>query len=99
LLWAACLLLAAFLAITFRPDWLPRSPDVAARPWLAWLIAGQGVLGLALGLIYSASLYFGMVLSEGSTEHGGYHEALIGLGTILGPGARAFAQWLPPRDS
>ena len=28
----------------------------------------------------------GMVLSDGSTEHGGYHEALIGLGSVLGPG-------------
>ena len=92
LLWAACLLLAAFLAITFRPDWLPRSPDVATRPWVAWLIAWQIVLGLALGLIYSASLYFGMVLSKGSTEHGGYHEALIGLGTVIGPGAGALAE-------
>jgi hypothetical protein len=34
-----------------------------------------------------------MVLSDGSTEHGGYHEALIGIGTVLGPGAGAAAQW------
>jgi hypothetical protein len=40
-----------------------------------------------------------MVLSEGSTEHGGYHEALIGLGSILGPGAGALAQWLKPGDT
>jgi hypothetical protein len=44
-----------------------------------------------MGIIYSASLYFGMVLSQGSTEHGGYHEALIGLGQSLGPGAGAIA--------
>jgi len=36
----------------------------------------------------------GMVLSEGSTEHGGYHEALIGLGTVIGPGAGALAEKL-----
>jgi MFS family permease len=96
LLWAAVLLLAAFLAITFQPEWLPGAPAVATGPWvawlIAWLIAWQVVLGLALGLIYSASLYFGMVLSEGSTEHGGYHEALIGLGTVIGPGAGALAE-------
>ena len=92
LLWAAALLLAAFVAITFQPDWLPGSPVVATGPWVAWLVAWQVVLGLALGLIYSASLYFGMVLSEGSTEHGGYHEALIGLGTVIGPGAGALAE-------
>ena len=94
LLWAAVLLLAAFVAITFRPEWLPGAPAVATGPWVVWIIAWQLVLGVALGLIYSASLYFGMVLSEGSTEHGGYHEALIGLGTVIGPGAGALAQGL-----
>jgi hypothetical protein len=60
------------------------------------MIASQIVLGLALGLIYSASLYFGMVLSDGSTEHGGYHEALIGLGQTMGPLAGAIAQSIWP---
>jgi hypothetical protein len=58
----------------------------------------QVVLGVSMGMIYAASLYFGMVLSEGSTEHSGYHEALIGLGSVLGPGAGAVAQWLRPGD-
>jgi hypothetical protein len=47
-------------------------------------------------LIYAASLYFGMVLSSGSTEHGGYHEALIGLGVVLGPGSGVVAQLIAP---
>ena len=47
-------------------------------------------------MIYSGSLYFGMVLSEGSTEHGGYHEALIGVGWVLGPTAGAITQWIWP---
>lgn len=63
---------------------------------LGGMIAAQGLLGLAVGLIYTASLYFGMVLSEGSTEHAGYHEALIGLGQILGPGVGALTQWRWP---
>jgi hypothetical protein len=63
---------------------------------LITLSACQLGLGLVLALIYSASLYFGMVLSEGSTEHGGYHEALIGLGQVLGPGAACVAQFLYP---
>ena len=94
LLWAAALILVAFVAIMFRPEWGPGSPTVATHAWVAWVVAWQVVLGLALGLIYSASLYFGMVLSEGSTEHGGYHEALIGLGTVIGPGAGALAEHL-----
>ncbi len=56
----------------------------------------QIVLGLSLGAIYAASLYFGMAVSEGSTEHGGYHEALIGLGQILGPLVGVTMQWIRP---
>jgi hypothetical protein len=63
---------------------------------VSMLVAGQILLGAATGLIYTASLYFGMVLSDGSTEHGGYHEALIGVGMMLGPGAGAVAQWIWP---
>jgi hypothetical protein len=62
-----------------------------------WFIVGwQIIFGISVGLIYSGSLYFGMVLSEGSTEHGGYHEALIGLGSVLGPGSGAVALLLDP---
>ncbi|QOV87980.1 hypothetical protein IPV69_17120 [Humisphaera borealis] len=63
---------------------------------MAALLLWQVVLGASLGVIYSGSLYFGMVLSEGSTEHSGYHEALIGLGWILGPGAGVLMQVLAP---
>jgi hypothetical protein len=56
------------------------------------MVGWQIALGAVMGMIYSASLYFGMVLSDGSTEHGGYHEALIGLGSILGPGTAALTQ-------
>ena len=62
---------------------------------LAMAIA-QIVLGFSIGTIYSASLYFGMAVSDGSTEHGGYHEALIGLGQILGPLVGATTQWIHP---
>jgi len=37
-----------------------------------------------------------MAVSDGSTEHGGYHEALIGLGQILGPLVGATMQWMRP---
>jgi hypothetical protein len=73
------------------------APDqMGAGGALGVMIAAQLVLGAAIGMIYAASLYFGMVLSEGSTEHGGYHEALIGLGQVLGPGAGAAAAWAWP---
>jgi MFS family permease len=86
LLLAAAVLLAAFLAITLIPETLSM---------ILWQIA----LGIAMALIYSASLYFGMVLSDGSTAQNAYHEALIGLGSILGPGCGALAANLRPGDS
>ena len=93
---AAWLMLFAFLGTVVRPSDLlghgTQSTDLLS------MILCQAMLGVALGLIYAASLYFGMVLSDGSTEHGGYHEALIGLGSILGPGSGAIAQWFWPED-
>jgi MFS family permease len=71
---------------------------VTAPLGLASMIAFEILLGAALGLIYTASLYFGMVLSDGSTEHAGYHEALIGVGQVLGPGAGALTQYRWPQS-
>jgi len=85
LLIAAIVLLAAFLGVTLIPSMLA-------------MILWQIVLGIAMGLIYSASLYFGMVLSDGSTAQNSYHEALIGLGSILGPGCGAIAGQLRRGD-
>jgi MFS family permease len=70
-------------------------PGVALLP-LGSMVLSQIALGAAMGIIYTGSLYFGMVLSNGSTEHGGYHEALIGLGCVVGPASGLLAQWLFP---
>jgi MFS family permease len=95
LLAAAVLMLLSYLAVVVPAShtFVWEDGQMGA---LAWIVMGQMLLGLALGMIYSGSLYFGMVLSEGSTEHGGYHEALIGLGAALGPGVAALAQWYDP---
>ncbi|MBN2339289.1 MAG: hypothetical protein JXP48_12185 [Acidobacteria bacterium] len=63
---------------------------------LAAMTAAQAVLGFSIGTIYASSLYFGMASSGGSTRHGGYHEALIGLGQVLGPLVGASLQWTHP---
>ena len=95
LLAAAWLMLVAFLAVTLRPTDLLTARFPPAFD-LVWIVGWQAMLGMAFGVIYSGSLYFGMVLSDGSTEHGGYHEALIGTGWCLGPAAGAAAGWARP---
>jgi MFS family permease len=79
MLLAAIIVLISFAGVTLIDS---------AISMILWQIA----LGVAMGLIYSASLYFGMVLSDGSTAQNAYHEALIGVGSILGPGCGALAQ-------
>jgi MFS family permease len=91
LLLAAIIMLAAFLGVTLRIGHGP----ISGLDQI-FMIAWQIPLGLTMGIIYSGSLYFGMVLSDGSTEHGGYHEALIGVGQIVGPAAALVAQRLYP---
>ncbi|MFI5377969.1 MAG: MFS transporter [Tepidisphaerales bacterium] len=90
LLWGCVLMLISFLA-----GIIPPSRDTGAFA-LGSVVFWQIGLGFAFGYIYSASLYFGLALSEGSTEHSGYHEALIGLGAVLGPGSCALAAWIRP---
>jgi hypothetical protein len=83
-------MLVSFVGVAVRPSaWVGGGIGVD----VAWTIAAQALLGCALGLVYTASLYFGMVLSEGSAEHAGYHEALIGLGQVIGPGVGALTQY------
>ena len=60
---------------------------LAAHLWV--LIAAQVFFGLALGLIYSSSLFYSMDLSDTKGEHGGLHEAAIGLGNFAGPAVGA----------
>jgi MFS family permease len=95
LLTATIVILMAYLGITIRPSDL-LGGDISMRVDLISLIFWQIVAGVCLGLIYSASLYFGMVLSRGSARQGGYHESLIGLGGVIGPGIAAAVQWQYP---
>lgn len=79
------LLVASFASILLAPN-------------LTVLIVGQIVFGAATGLAYYSSLFYSMDLSETKAEHGGLHEAGIGLGICAGPaiGAlslHAFPNW------
>jgi MFS transporter len=87
LLAAAVVMLVSFCGVTLSGS----GGGPVGPPQQISMIAWQIPLGASMGLIYAASLYFGMVLSDGSTEHGGYHEALIGVGQVIGPAAALIA--------
>lgn len=89
---AAVVMLVGFATIVFQTG----SSHIPVWMQIGWMICCQVALGAALGMIYSGSLYFGMALSKGSVAHGGYHEALLGFGAILGPGSGALALYAAP---
>lgn len=66
-------------------------------PNLAALIVAQIVFGMVLGLIYYSSLFYSMDVGEAKSEHGGIHEAAIGLGNFVGPAVGATSLYLLPQ--
>src|ERR1051325_3349856 len=84
-------LLASYLALvsTFAA--------ILLVPSLAVLVVAQMVFGLALGLIYYSSLFYSMDVGETKGEHGGIHEAAIGLGNLVGPAVGAAALRFVPQ--
>ena len=80
---AFVLLIGSFAAILF-----------ARELWM--VVVAQLAFGLATGLIYYSSLFYSMDVGEGSSEHGGWHEAFIGAGICFGPAAGALALQLAP---
>ena len=69
---------------------------ILMTPVLWILIAAQVVFGAAIGLIYYSSLFYAMDASDSNSEHGGIHEAAIGVGNCVGPAVGAASlQFLP----
>jgi predicted MFS family arabinose efflux permease len=68
-------------------------------PGLLVLVLAQLVFGGAVGLLYYSSLFYSMDRSETKGEHGGIHEAVIGLGNCAGPAVGATALQLLPQYS
>jgi predicted MFS family arabinose efflux permease len=67
---------------------------LAGNLWV--LLVAQVVFGLAVGLIYYSSLFYSMDLAERKGEHGGFHEAAIGIGICVGPALGAAALYFTP---
>jgi MFS family permease len=62
---------------------------LAPNPWV--LAAAEALFGAAAGLIYYSSLFYSMDVGDTKGEHGGIHEAVIGLGNGTGPAIAAIA--------
>jgi len=58
------------------------------------LVVAQIAFGWGTGLIYYSSLFYAMDGSDTHGEHGGIHEAFIGLGMGSGPAISALTLWL-----
>jgi predicted MFS family arabinose efflux permease len=68
-------------------------------PSLAVILVAQLVFGATIGLMYYSSLFYAMDAHDAGSEHGGIHEAAIGIGNCLGPAAGAAALWLAPQNA
>ncbi len=71
---------------------------ILLAPTLAWLLVAQITFGAAIGLIYYSSLFYSMDAGDTKAEHGGIHEAAIGVGSFAGPAVGALALHLVPRQ-
>ena len=64
---------------------------------VAELVLAQIIFGGVIGLIYYSSLYYSMDLGDTKGEHGGIHEAAIGLGNLAGPAVAAASLFYLPQ--
>jgi MFS family permease len=104
--------LGAFIALWFWPGWhyrwrwllgayalmLATFTTVLTVSVLPVWLAAQALFGGALGLIYYSSLFYSMDVGDTKGEHGGIHEAAIGLGNCVGPAVGAAALHLMPHS-
>lgn len=70
---------------------------ILMAPNLAVLVLSQIVFGCVAGLIYYSSLFYSMDLGDAKGEHGGIHEAAIGLGNFAGPAVGAASLYFLPQ--
>jgi len=86
-------LLLGFLALGITFAGIVMAPNVAV------LVLAQVVFGGAVGLIYYSSLFYSMDNSQTKSEHGGIHEAAIGVGNFIGPAVGASSLYLAPQHA
>lgn len=103
--------LAAFFGLWYWPGWHYRFRWLLAAylglvvtfavilvvPQLMVMVTAELILGFALGLIYYSSLFYSMDVGDTKGEHGGIHEAAIGLGNCAGPAVGAASLYFLPQ--
>jgi predicted MFS family arabinose efflux permease len=67
---------------------------LAPQLWMA--VTAQLFFGAAIGLIYYSSLFYSMDVGDTRGEHGGLHEAALGVGVLVGPAIGAAALQIAP---
>ncbi|MEI6501742.1 MAG: hypothetical protein WCP21_12045 [Armatimonadota bacterium] len=70
-----------------------RPPTLGELRSMSWQCITEG----ATGLIYYSSLFYSMDIGDTKGEHGGIHEAAIGLGNFAGPAAGAVSLHFLPQ--
>ena len=60
---------------------------IVLAPSLPIILAGFGILGAGVGIVYYAALYYAMAVGRAAVEASGTHEGLIGAGYAVGPSA------------
>ena len=70
---------------------------VLMAPNLVMIVLAQIIFGSVAGLIYYSSLFYSMDLGDTKGEHGGIHEAAIGLGNFAGPAVGAASLYFIPQ--
>jgi MFS family permease len=86
-------LLASYLVLIVAFSAILMAPTVMV------LVVAQVVFGAVAGLIYYSSLFYSMDVGEAKSEHGGFHEAAIGLGNFAGPTVGAISLYLLPGNA
>jgi predicted MFS family arabinose efflux permease len=88
----------------YRFRWLVGGFAVLAVSFVAILLApavwmvvvAQIAFGITCGLMYYSSLFYSLDVGEAKAEHGGLHEAAIGVGICAGPAVGALSlQFFP----
>ncbi|MCA9279261.1 MAG: hypothetical protein H6815_08165 [Phycisphaeraceae bacterium] len=80
---AAALLMGGFVLSVLSPELMRLG--LSETTAVIMLVAALSLLGIGIGIIYTAALNYAMEVGSAKVEAAGKHEALIGCGIAIGP--------------